>query len=136
MAHGLEIRVPFLGRDVVELAATFRGDLSRQHGVEKWVLREALRPLLPASIVDRRKRPFQMKLDQGLVDTLELLGARLLAPGDVAARGFFDPARARALLQGRPSARRPLIAHKVWSYRVWAVALFFCENDICPLARH
>ncbi|MGA1608144.1 MAG: asparagine synthase (glutamine-hydrolyzing) [Planctomycetota bacterium] len=125
MAHGLEIRVPFLGRDVVELAAEFRGDLSRQNGIEKWVLREALRPLLPTAIVDRRKRPFQMKLDQGLVDTLELLGSRLLQPGDVAARGFFDPQRARALLDGRPSARRPLIAHKVWSYRVWAMLM--CE---------
>lgn len=125
MAHGLEIRVPFLGREVVELGATFRGDLMRRGGVEKWVLREALRPLLPPSIVDRRKRPFQMALDQGLVATLDLLCDRLLAPADVRARGFFEPEHVAALRRGRPSGRAPGIAHRVWSFRVWSMVM--CE---------
>jgi asparagine synthase (glutamine-hydrolysing) len=125
MAHGLEIRVPFLGRDVVELAARFPGDLMRRGGVEKWVLREALRPLLPAAIVERRKRPFQMALDRGLVETLDRLGDALLRPAEVRARGFFEPARVDALRRGRPAARAPGIAHKVWSYRVWAMLM--CE---------
>ncbi|MFO1051631.1 MAG: asparagine synthase (glutamine-hydrolyzing) [Planctomycetota bacterium] len=123
MAHGLELRVPFLGREVVELAATFHGDLSRRAGVEKWVLREALRPLLPAAIVDRRKRGFQMHLDQRLVDTLQQLCDRLLPDDRVRARGFFDPARVRALRQGRPRRGAAFIAHRVWSFRIWAMLM-------------
>ena len=125
MAHGLEIRVPFLGRDVVELAATFPGDLLRRRGVEKHVLREALRPLLPGRIVDRRKRPFQMQLDQGLVATLDRLCDHLLPPDRVAARGLFEPELVAALRNGRPGRRTGGIAQRVWSFRVWAMAM--CE---------
>ncbi|MEO0478796.1 MAG: asparagine synthase (glutamine-hydrolyzing) [Planctomycetota bacterium] len=125
MAHSLELRVPFLAKAVVEFAMQAPGDLQRRHGVEKWLLREALRPVLPTEIVERRKRPFQMQLDQGLVDTLDALGDRLLRPEDVRARGFFEPERVDALRRGRPSHGAPLIAHKVWSYRVWAMLM--CE---------
>ena len=123
MAHGLELRVPFLGKHVVEYAATIPGDLMRRNGVEKWVLREALRGVLPQEIVDRRKRPFQMQHGKGVVETLELLADKLLRPGDVAARGFFEPARVDRLLTRRPGRRAPAIAHKVWSYRLWATLL-------------
>ena len=123
MAHGLELRVPFLGREVVELAATFRGDLSRRGGVEKWILREALRPLLPTSIVERRKHGFQMHLDQGLVDTLQMLCDRLLPPDRVAQRGFFDPTLVAALRNGRPRGSAAFIAQRVWSFRIWAMLM-------------
>lgn len=123
MAHGLELRVPFLGKDVVELAATFPGDLIRRGGVEKWLLREALRPLLPQRIVERRKRGFQMQLDQRLVDTLLELCDRLLPPDRVAQRGFFDPARVAALRAGRPRKSAAFIAHRVWSFRLWAMLM-------------
>ncbi|MBI5851394.1 MAG: asparagine synthase (glutamine-hydrolyzing) [Planctomycetes bacterium] len=123
MAHGLELRVPFLGREVVELAATFPGDLHRKGGVEKWLLREALRPLLPQRIVERRKHGFQMRLDQRLVDTLQAMCDRLMPDDKVAARGFFDPRRVRALRDGRPRAGAPFIAHRVWSFRIWAMLM-------------
>jgi asparagine synthase (glutamine-hydrolysing) len=123
MAHGLELRVPFLGREVVEFAATLPGDLMRRGGVEKWVLREALRPLLPASIVDRRKHGFQMHLDQRLVDTLQSLCERLLPPDRVRARGFFTPELVAGLRNGRPSRRSAFIAHRVWSFRMWAMLM-------------
>lgn len=123
MAHGLELRVPFLGREVVELAATFPGDLHRKGGVEKWLLREALRPLLPQRIVERRKHGFQMRLDQRLVDTLQAMCDRLMPDDQVAARGFFDPRRVRALRDGRPRAGASFIAHRVWSFRIWAMLM-------------
>ncbi|MBK8977037.1 MAG: asparagine synthase (glutamine-hydrolyzing) [Planctomycetes bacterium] len=123
MAHGLELRVPFLAREVVELAATIPGRFMRLGGVEKWILREALRPLLPAAIIDRKKRPFQMRHGRSLVETLELMAERLLKPADVARRGFFEPARVATLLRRRPSRRSPVIAQRVWSFRVWATLL-------------
>lgn len=121
MAHGLELRVPYLGREIVELAATIPDGLLLRGGVEKYCLRRALAPLLPEAIVRRRKRPFQMALDDGLVRTMDDLCDLLLRPEDVAARGFFEPARVAALRRGRPGKRAPYIAHKVWSYRVWAM---------------
>jgi hypothetical protein len=66
-----------------------------------------------------------MVLNQGLVDTLDLLCDVLLRPDDVAARGYFEPRLVDALRRERPGARAPLIAHRVWSFRVWAMVM--CE---------
>jgi len=125
MAHSVELRVPYLGREIVELAATIPPAFLLKGGVEKHILRRALAPLLPRAIVERRKRPFQMALDRGLLATLDLLCDRLLRPADVKARGFFDPGLLGDLRSGRPGRRAPAIAHKVWSYRLWSVIL--CE---------
>lgn len=64
MAHGLEVRSPFLDRDLVELALR----LPRNHRVRglilKRVLKVALGDLLPKSIIHRRKRGFGVPLDR------------------------------------------------------------------------
>lgn len=61
MAHGLEVRVPFLDNSelvdyAMKLPVEFKINKSRK--IEKWVLREAFRDLLPESIIDRRKEKF------------------------------------------------------------------------------
>jgi asparagine synthase (glutamine-hydrolysing) len=65
MAHGLEARVPFLDREMIDLAMTLPAEwkLAEAGGrrVEKWLLRKACEDLLPAHIVWRDKLQF----DQG-----------------------------------------------------------------------
>jgi asparagine synthase (glutamine-hydrolysing) len=58
MAHGIEARVPLLDDHVVSAALAVPADLKMRGLEEKAVLREALRDLLPRSIVKRRKQPF------------------------------------------------------------------------------
>ncbi|MGH7318229.1 MAG: asparagine synthase (glutamine-hydrolyzing) [Candidatus Rokuibacteriota bacterium] len=80
MAHGLETRVPFLDNDLVEFVARLpaRHKLRRLDRIEpmdenetgkrqrhetrsgdgKWVLREAMRRLIPAEVIDRVKQGF------------------------------------------------------------------------------
>jgi asparagine synthase (glutamine-hydrolysing) len=60
MAHGLEARVPFLDRDVVNLAARMPVEwlLPGQHGEEKALLREAFTGWLPEDLLWRPKEQF------------------------------------------------------------------------------
>ena len=60
MAHSLELRVPFLDRAVYEVASSLPTALRLPPGsqVTKFALREALRDVVPASVVDRRKLGF------------------------------------------------------------------------------
>jgi asparagine synthase (glutamine-hydrolysing) len=60
MAHGLEARVPFLDRDLVDLAARLPVEwlLPGQHGQEKTVLREAFTGWLPDDLLWRPKEQF------------------------------------------------------------------------------
>jgi asparagine synthase (glutamine-hydrolysing) len=53
MAHGLESRVPFLDRPLVELAATIPSNVKFKCGTMKHVLRSSMSSALPASIVNR-----------------------------------------------------------------------------------
>jgi asparagine synthase (glutamine-hydrolysing) len=64
MAHGLEVRSPFLDADLAELALRLppRG---RVWGLSlKRVLKDAVRDLLPREILHRRKRGFGVPLDR------------------------------------------------------------------------
>lgn len=125
MAHSLEIRVPYLDRRVVELASQIPGELLLRKGEEKHILRRALAPVLPESIVNRRKRPFQMRLDKGLEQTMDILCEKLLTPEAVSQRGFFEHGRIQNLRNSRPGFLAHPTAHQAWSYRIWSVIL--CE---------
>src|SRR6185312_6194192 len=71
MAHGLESRVPFIDTEVVEFAATLPADVKFKGGHLKHSLKEAMRDVLPAAIVDRRdKMGFPVPLGEWLNDEL------------------------------------------------------------------
>lgn len=125
MAHSLELRVPFLDRQIVELAARIPGELMVKNGVEKYILRRALAPLLPPAIIQRRKHPLQMRVNAGLVETLDYLCDKLLSPADVKARGFFDPERVARLRRERPGRLATHTERKFWTWRIWSMIL--CE---------
>jgi asparagine synthase (glutamine-hydrolysing) len=125
MAHSVELRVPFLDREIVEFASLIPARFMIRRGMEKYILRRALGQLLPKEIVWRRKRGFQMRLNQGLVETLDYLCDKLLSPADVRARGFFDPELVSALRRARPGRWKTPMAGRVWSFRVWSLIL--CE---------
>src|SRR2546430_1075466 len=57
MAHSLELRVPFLDREVFEVAATIPVDLKLPpHSTDtKYAMRQALRDVVPPPIVNRKK---------------------------------------------------------------------------------
>lgn len=134
MAHSLELRVPFVDRQIVELANRIPADFLLRNGIEKYVLRRAVAPMLPRQIVWRRKRGFQMRLGLGLADTLEHLASRLLKAEDLRRHQFFDPLAIHELRRGRPHRATPM-AQRVWSFRLWAVlqaevwARLFLDRD-------
>ncbi len=51
MAHGLEIRLPFLNHKLVEALFTFPPHFKIHGGWSKWLLRKTVEPLLPAATV-------------------------------------------------------------------------------------
>ena len=56
MAHGLESRLPLLDHPLVELAATIPSSIKFQAGNMKYILKEALRPLLLKPILERKDK--------------------------------------------------------------------------------
>jgi asparagine synthase (glutamine-hydrolysing) len=58
MSTSIESRVPFLDHKLVELAAGLPDRFKLSRFTTKWILREAVRGLLPASVLTRRKMGF------------------------------------------------------------------------------
>lgn len=65
MAHGLEVRVPFLDIDLVRYCADLPGEYKLKHGrIRKHILRESLRRTLPPSVLRAPKSGLNIPVDQ------------------------------------------------------------------------
>lgn len=62
MAHGLEVRVPYLDREVVEFSQCLDSSLKVRLGTRKWLHRKVCRGFLPEPILNRKKRGFAVNV--------------------------------------------------------------------------
>ncbi len=58
MANSIEVRVPFLDKEIVDYMGTIPGHLKVNNGVQKYLLKQALRKIVPDSILDGKKAGF------------------------------------------------------------------------------
>lgn len=58
MATSIEARVPFLDHKMVEYSMNIPGVLKTRNGITKYILKKALRGIIPDEIIDRRKIGF------------------------------------------------------------------------------
>jgi len=56
MAHGREVRLPFLNHELVEFLFSLPGNFKIRGGWTKWLLRTAMEPFLPHEIVWRQQK--------------------------------------------------------------------------------
>jgi len=104
MAHALESRPAFLDHLLAEFAVTIPPGLRIRDGVEKWVLREAVKGVLPDELYTREKFPFMAPpahTDDAKARGLGALADEWLDPQRVAAAGIADPGAVAELVGGR-----------------------------------
>ncbi len=98
MAHSLEVRVPFLDHELVEMCAQIPPALKMRGRQEKFILRHALRNDLPPEILWRTKHPLSIPYSQWLRNPPEFV-ADLLSAEEVRRRGYFDPPFVTAIFE-------------------------------------
>jgi asparagine synthase (glutamine-hydrolysing) len=106
MGHSIEGRVPFLDHHVVELIRDLPISQKIRGTTEKYVLREAARPVLSATVYGRHKHPFlapPASLARG-ERLYELMQDTLRGPL-LASLPFYDRAKVIALLDGLPAMK-------------------------------
>jgi asparagine synthase (glutamine-hydrolysing) len=108
MAHSVEGRLPFLDHHVVEAVARMPVSMKINGMTEKWVLREAARPVITDTVYRRQKHPFASppatvqqngRLFTMLQDTLR--GSLLDGPG------IYDRDKVARMLDAVPAMDAP-----------------------------
>jgi len=98
MAASLEARVPLLDHKLVEFAASLPPQLKIRRFTRKYLLREVSRALLPAEIVNRKKKGFPMPFAVWFRKDARSFLHDILSPATVRRRGLFNPAYVESLL--------------------------------------
>lgn len=90
MAHSVEARTPFLDNGMVDLVRRIPADVRTRPVDLKYILREAVAPLLPQSLVNAPKRGFVIPLGKWLRGPLRAITEDLLAPARLRRQGIFS----------------------------------------------
>jgi len=105
MAHGLEIRVPYLDQDVVKYAEQLSATFKVHNGQRKWLHRIVCRDFLPPAILNRKKRGFQTPIDQWFRESINNLAADTLGDNHSLMYNFLRPEAVHKLLKDHQDGR-------------------------------
>ena len=98
MAASLEVRVPYLDLDLVDVAARIPTRFKQRGRVGKWVLKKAMEPYLPADVIYRPKTGFGAPLRRWMRHELKPLLHDTLSVERVRRRGLFDETAVQRLI--------------------------------------
>jgi asparagine synthase (glutamine-hydrolysing) len=90
MMHALEVRAPFLDKDVVEFVFGLPSHMKIKRLTRKYLLKKALRNHLPKSILHRKKRGFLIPTALWLKKNLSHLVDEELGESNIRRQGLFN----------------------------------------------
>jgi asparagine synthase (glutamine-hydrolysing) len=70
MATSIEARVPFLDHHFIRQALSVPPHVKTRGGILKYILKKAVRNLIPDVIIDRKKQGFSVPIDDWIIDRL------------------------------------------------------------------
>ena len=119
MASSLEVRVPFLDRELAEFAAWTIPPNLKLKGlfppVTKHILRRAMQNHLPSEVLRQPKAGFAAPVDYWLAHDLREMVDDLLSETNIRKRGLFRPAAVRRFVDEHRTGAED------WSMQIWQV---------------
>jgi asparagine synthase (glutamine-hydrolysing) len=112
MSVSLEARVPLLDHTLVEFAAALPARLKFRNGTGKWLLREAIRDLVPPGVFSRPKQGFALPLAHWFRRELRYRLDNLLRD-ESSLYEYIDAASTRRLVNEHVRGRRDH-SHMLW----------------------
>ena len=120
MANSLEVRVPLLDHEFMELVAAIPPELKLKGRDGKHILKQALRPHVNASILDRSKRGFSIPLKDWLRKELKPVFEDTVLAGDSTVMDYLDRQHVELLWKEHQSGIRD------YAVELWSI-LFFAK---------
>jgi len=126
MAASLEARTPFLDQKVVEWASTLPINFKLKGNTEKYILRMAMKDVLPPQILKRKKKGFGTPVNFWLKTGMNEISAEILERLEKR-KTLIKPDYIQKVKKNR--------SIKLYQYRVWILIMFelwyetFIEKD-------
>jgi len=105
MAASMEVRVPLLDHELIELAARMPARLKLKGFTGKHILKRAAEAWLPREIIHRKKAGFSAPVRAWLVRDLRDMVEDLLSESNINQRGYFNYQSVRRLIDENMSGR-------------------------------
>lgn len=106
MAHGLEARVPYLDREIVEYVEKLSASFKVRNGGQKWLHRRVCRSLLPQQILNRKKRGFAVNVvDDWFRGAMSKKMKEILLDPEARIYRYLRPATVQSMLREHSSGQ-------------------------------
>jgi len=117
MASSVEVRVPFLDRELAEFVAwRVPPHLKLKGGwrpITKYIFRKAMAEVLPREVLQQPKAGFAAPIDYWLAHDLREMVDDLLSESQISQRGWFQPGKIRGLVDQHRHGTQD------WSMQIW-----------------
>jgi asparagine synthase (glutamine-hydrolysing) len=117
MASSVEVRVPFLDRELAEFVAWNVPPHLKLHGIlhptTKYIFRRAMQDVLPREVLQQPKAGFAAPVDYWLAHDLKEMVDDLLSPSQIRQRGLFRPETVSTFVDEQRRGAQD------WSMQVW-----------------
>lgn len=131
MAHGLEVRVPFLDPDLVRFALGIPADLKIRGNETKYIFRKAMTGLLPEHALRKKKWGFSFNPYHQFQKDLRGVAQSILTRRRVEERGWFNYAYLQRIIDHPPHPRLRWHYFFLWlavGMEIWA--RMFLDGDV------
>ena len=133
MAHSLELRVPYLDRAVMAVAARLARQEKVGAGTTKVALRHAMRAVLPDEIAERAKLAFPVPIGHWLKGEAGEFADRVVREAQT--EEWIDRAAALRLLEGFKNGRPDVTWRQIWVLIVFSLwHQIYIERAYDPVA--
>ena len=119
MAHGLEVRAPFLDRDLIEFGMSLPMNIKIRNFRSKSLLRDLASSYLPKNIYSAPKKGFEIPLDAWLSNNLSSMVQDIFSSKDSITYDIFKEDYINSL----PLNTKNIDTHQ-WSNQLWNMLMF------------
>ena len=137
MAHSIEARPPLIDHKLVEFAATIPARFRLRDGTTKYIFKQAMRGILPDTIIDRQKHGFAVPIAHWFRGELAGFARDLLLSDTCRQRGIFDTRYVERVFQMNDRGRDldlqlwTMLSFEVWCRRFLDTSL---SNTAIPVS--
>lgn len=134
MAHGLEVRVPFLDRSVIEFVSSLPCSYKIRFGQRKILLRRMLQAMLPEEILKKGKHGFTFNPVLQFKKDLQRFAYMYLSEERVKESGIFNYSFIKQIIDSKPKSSlrwHYFLLWKIVGYHLWE-DVFVNGNGLMP----